>query len=96
MDEDGVVVELVGVVDDGLVLDDPGPGTVGVDDGGVGSTVVLGAVVVVVTGTRTAGTSSVRGAGSGRRYTNRVTTNAAARTSVEVQARPIILPRPDR
>lgn len=87
VDDGVVVVELVADV----VVVDCWVGAL-VDDVEADVTVVSGVSVVVVTGTRTAGTSSVGGDGSGRtaRYSTSVARNAPASTSVEVRGRPVM------
>jgi hypothetical protein len=106
--EDGGVVGLIGIVEDvlglglaGIVGDvlglvDSAPGVIVdvVEEVG-GESSVVSCVVVVVTGTRTAGTSSVGGGGVGRtpRYRASVRTKAPESTSVDVRGRPLIARR---
>ena len=94
VDDDSV---FVGTVEGVLVLvDSAAGGTVDVvEDVGGDRSIVSCVRVVVVTGTRTAGTSSVGGYRAGRtvRYSASVTTKAPERTSVEVRGRRVIARR---
>ena len=81
---------VVVVVVEGTVVVSAGTSDVDV----VGEVVVAGSPVVVgavVSGTRTAGTSSVGGGGSGRtaRYSTSVATNTPESTKVDVRGRPV-------
>lgn len=93
---DGGLVGLIGIVEDVLGLVDSAPGVIVdvVEEVG-GEPSVVSCVVVVVTGTRTAGTSSVGGGGVGRtpRYRASVRTKAPESTSVDVRGRPLIARR---